>query len=375
MLSGHPWIFSGAIQQIDAAVDGDLVLICSSKGAVLGCGYVNSKCSLALRVLSLGKEDPRTTLQRNITRAVEVRTDLVSADTNAYRLINAEGDGVPGLVVDRYHDVLVIQVGTLGIDRQKDWILDLLEGLLRPRGIYERSSSGSRAIEGLAPAEGLLRGEVPPVITVQESGLSFRVDVQRGQKTGFFLDQREMRKLVRTISNGKSVLNCFCYSGGFSVYAAAGGARQVESVDVSAPAVRLAEENLRLNGFDVSAHRFVVADVFDILRQEQHTQYELVILDPPAFAKKSNQVAQARRGYVEINRQGMKRVAPGGVLLTCSCSHFIAPDMFRELVAQAAAEAGREAAILSEHLLAVDHPVALCHPEGAYLKSLTLRVY
>lgn len=375
MLGGHPWIFSGAIQKIEGATDGDLVQIYSSNGTILGCGYVNSKCSLALRVLSLGDHDPQEILQRNITRAVQGRAGVVPGDTTAYRLINAEGDGVPGLVVDRYGDILVLQVGTLGIDRRKDWILDQLDALLKPKGIYERSGSGSRSIEGLTPTEGLLRGDVPTVVTVQESGLSFRVDVQRGQKTGFFLDQREMRRLVRSLSHGKSVLNCFCYSGGFSVYAVAGGARLVESVDVSASAVRLAEENMSLNGFDVSAHTFVVADVFDVLRQEQPAQFDLVILDPPAFAKKSNQIAQARRGYVEINRQGMKRVAPGGTLLTCSCSHFIPPDLFREIVAQAANESGREVAIMGEHVLAADHPVALCHPEGAYLKSLTLRVY
>ncbi len=373
VLNQHPWVFSGAIAEHKQAQDGDLVFVCAHDGSIVGSGYFNSRCSLALRMLSCGTTEPLEVLSQNVSNAISARAAMVPAETDAYRVINAEGDKLPGLIVDRYGDVLVLQVGSLGIEKLKDRIVSQLVESFSPRSVCERSNSNSRTLEGLSPAEGVLFGEDPGVIDVREHGLLFRVDVREGQKTGFFLDQREMRARVGSMSQGKSVLNCFGYTGGFSVYAAKGGATCVSTVDISEGAIEGARENFLLNGLKLEAHKFHVADVFSFLRDDT-AQYDLVILDPPAFAKKQNQVSQAARGYGDLNRLGFSRVAPGGVLVTCSCSHFVDEKLFRQVVFQSGAHSGRSVQIIGAHQLATDHPVSLFHPEGSYLKSLILRV-
>ena len=346
----------------------------SSKGELLGSGYFNRNASLAGRMLSFGEESGLSSLKRHLAEAVALRVQLFDAtQTNAFRLVNGEGDGIPGLIVDQYNDVLVLQSGTLGIDTLKSIIIEELKKLVNPRAIYERSLLGSRKEEGLAEASGILFGEVPQSLTIKENNLQYEVSVVEGQKTGFFLDQREMRSLVRGHSRGLKVLNCFSYSGAFSVSALAGGASQVVSVDVSKTALAEGDRNVELNGLSKGTHRSICEDVFKFLR-EGNELYDLIILDPPAFAKKKAQVVQAAKGYNDINRVAMNRLRPGGILVTCSCSHFIEKDLFRKILFSAARDAHKDARIIQEHRLAFDHPISVYHPEGEYLKSAVLVV-
>jgi 23S rRNA (cytosine1962-C5)-methyltransferase len=302
-----------------------------------------------------------------------MRKKLVEPATNAQRLVNGEGDGLPGLVVDRYADVLVLQVATLGMEKLKPAILDQLINALKPRAIYEKSDLPTRGEEGLADFEGLLHGEAIERVEIAESGLRFGVEIQGSQKTGFYLDLRESRSLVRALADGRRVLNCFCYTGGFSVAALAGGAAAVDSVDSSEPSVSLAQRNLALNGFPEADNRFIVADVFEFLRREGPL-YDFIILDPPAFAKRKADIVAACRGYKDINRLALKKAGREALLLTLCCSHFVDEPLFQKVVFQAAAEAGRDVRIVQRHRLAIDHPVNIYHPESEYLKGFLLYV-
>lgn len=362
LLNGHPWIFSGAVAQMPSEAAGEIYPIYSDAGQFLGHAYFNARSSIIGRRL----ED----LPGSIERAVAYRQTLFGEETTAYRLINGEGDFIPGLIVDKYGEYLVLQAGTLGIERLKSEIVEHLQRLLRPKAIYEKSSLPSRKEEGLKEAQGWLAGEGVNEISILENGLQFKISPTEGQKTGFFLDQREMRQKVRSLSKDKRVLNCFSYTGGFSVYAAAGGAIQVDSVDISEKAIALARENLTLNGF---AGDCFTADVFTFLR-EKPLDYDLVILDPPAFAKRQKDVVQACRGYKDINRVALQKMPANSTLITCSCSHFVDEKLFQTVVFQAACEAKRAVQIVGHHLLAPDHPINLAHPEGTYLKSLILHV-
>jgi 23S rRNA (cytosine1962-C5)-methyltransferase len=329
-------------------------------------------------MLQFGEGDPREAIFENLERAVAMRERaqqswLDVTKTNAYRLVNSEGDFVPGLIVDRYDDVLVFQISTLGIEVLRSEIVAWFKKRLAPRIIFEKSTSGARKEEGLEPREGVLEGGEPGKVVVLEHGNKFSVSFRDSQKTGFFLDQREMRVLVGALAKNRSVLNCFSYTGGFSVYAAKAGARSVESVDISAPAIDGAKENFELNGLSSEQHAFRAADVFDRLREDDDF-FDVVILDPPAFAKRRTHVQQACKGYSEINREGMKRVSPGGYLITSSCSHFVDDKLFQQVAFQAARDAGRAIRIVGHHVHAFDHPVSIFHPEGAYLKSLVLQV-
>ena len=265
--------------------DGDVTPILSSSGKVLGYGYFNRKSALCGRVVSFGEGEPFAAIAETLKNSIRLREEFFDQQTTAYRLVNGEGDGIPGLIVDRYGDYLVVQMGTLGIERMKKWLLEQLQ-LLQPKGIYEKSTAPARKEEGLEKREAVLWGEIPDEVRIQEEGLSFLVSIKEGQKTGFFLDQREMRKWVRDHAKNKRVLNCFSYSGGFSVHAMAGGAAQVDSVRISDEAIALCKKNLSLNQFNANSH---VADVFEFLRTED-LNYDLVILDPPAFAKKKGEV-------------------------------------------------------------------------------------
>ena len=364
----HPWIFSGAIEKVERVTDGDVTRVFSQSGELLGCGYYNSRPSIQVRLLAFGKDDPRTALERSISSALALRQRFMAPETNAYRLINGEGDGIPGLVVDQYADVLVLQSSTLGIDCLKEEIVSLLVRKLSPRAIFEKSNLPSRTEEGLQFCEGVLYGEAVDCVEIVENGCRFEVDVRRGQKTGFFLDQRENRAFMGSLAAGRRILNCFSYTGGFSVYAARAGARRVDSLDISASAIAQAEKNFVLNQIDPAAHGFLAEDAFDYLRREQEP-YELIILDPPAFAKKKGQVDQACRGYGEINRQAFKLLSPGGLLFTYSCSYYLEEKLFQQVLFQAARDAGRAVRILQRHRQAFDHPVNIYHPEGHYLKG------
>lgn len=370
----HHWIFSGAVHSYPKYNDGDLLPVVSSSGTIMGTGYFNRKGSIVGRMVSFGSGDPLLTMRQSIEQAIAMRTALFNpADTNAYRLINGEGDLLPGLIVDRYNDCLVIQLTTCGMDQLRPWIVSTLDELIKPRCIYEKSTGPSRREDGLSDVQGIVKGEFNGDILIKESGLQFHVNPEKGQKTGFFLDHREMRRLIGRLSKGKRVLNCFSYTGGFSVHALAGGAARVDSVDISQDAIDRAKRHVILNGFDGEAHGFYAEDVFEFLRQKP-MDYDLVILDPPAFAKKKRDIVTACRGYKDINRVAMQKMPRHSILLTSSCSYHVDEALFQNVVFQAAAEANRTVKIIGRHQLAADHPINLCHPEGDYLKSLVLYI-
>jgi 23S rRNA (cytosine1962-C5)-methyltransferase len=370
----HPWIFSGAIESAPPFENGDVLPVYSSPGEFLALAYFHKENSISGRVLTFLDEPVENALEQRISEAIALRSKMFDRElTNCYRLINAEGDGIPGLIVDVYDDLAVLQINTWGIERLKGLILQKLSSKLKLRGIYEKSQSSARRQEGLPDAVGALFGQCPKEMLVKENGILFLVGVEDGQKTGFFLDQREMRRLVGRLCKNKRVLNCFSYTGGFSLFALKGGAESVTSIDSSEEACRYAMENTLLNHFPLAQHEVIRADVFDYLKHNKDS-FDIVILDPPAFAKKRQDVNDACRGYKEINRRSFEMMPPNSYVLTSSCSHYIDEDLFQQLIFQAAIEAKREAAICSRHVQATDHPISLFHPEGGYLKSLLLHI-
>ncbi len=374
VLKRHPWIFSGAIEQFPDIEPGEILPIYSHSGSFLAQGYFHPQNSLAGRILSFTQEPILGLLSRKIDEAIALRASLFDlSQTDSFRLINAEGDGIPGLIVDQYGPILVIQINTCGIERLRHDVISLLISKLKPQAIYEKSISSARAQEGLADSQGFVFGSASDEQIILENGIRFLISLENGQKTGFFLDQREMRSLVRQYARGRAVLNCFSYSGGFSLAALCGGAAKAWSVDVSKGAVMLAERNAALNGFTPSQHEGIAADVFTFLR-EVSVPADFIILDPPAFAKKRGDIHAACSGYKEINRLALKQLPSRSYLLTSSCSHFIDEALFKNVVFQASVEAGRDVMILSSHLQSPDHPISLAHPEGGYLKSLLLYI-
>ena len=373
----HPWIFSGAIDRVDDTLKaGDVAQVFSAGNEFLGSGYFNPSSQITVRLLRFddGAIDADFFDER-ICRAVDLR-HLWFPDpkmTNACRVIHSEGDFLPGLIVDRYADYLTVQFLTAGMDRWRDAILNALVNRLSPRGIFEKGDAGERELEGLPLRNQMLHGEeVPKKLEILENGLRFLADLREGQKTGFFLDQRDNRKLIGSLCAGKKVLNCFSYTGAFSVYAAAGGAKQVISVDSSKPALEMASEHFRLNKLE-TPHEIVCADVFEYLRKCER-EFDFIILDPPAFCKNKHQVGNASRGYKDVNWQAIKRLSPGGLLYTASCSSFISADLFQKIVFAAAKDAGRDVKILAKTSHPADHPINVYHPEGEYLKGLLCQV-
>lgn len=370
ILQKHQWIFSGAIAKWPSFDNGDILPVVSSKGELLAHAYFNKNCSIAGRIISFQDEDPYLAIKNKLKAAYLLRKSFIQTEfTNAYRLVNGEGDGLPGLIADLYDDTLVLQITTLGMDKIKEFVVEALDELVHPRVIYEKSITSSRKQEGLKDFQGVLKGEFVSKKVIKENGHFFAIDIEKAQKTGFFLDHREMRKKIGELSAGKEVLNCFSYSGGFSVYAAAAKAKKVTSVDISAEAVELARHNFAINGLEDG--EFITADVFAYLRENEINQ-EIVILDPPAFAKKQKDVIAACRGYKDINRIAMQKMPANSLLLTCSCSYYINEELFKKVIFQAAVEAGRDVKILGKHIQGPDHPVSVFHPEGDYLKSLLL---
>ncbi|MCU0843834.1 MAG: class I SAM-dependent rRNA methyltransferase [Spirochaetes bacterium] len=371
----HPWIFSGAIDRLDDGTDdGTIVSVRDNSGTHLGYGYFNGRSQIAVRMLSFDERTVDSALIRErLLSALERRKcSGVTAQTTAFRAVFSEGDFLPGLVADSYDGHLVIQILTLGIERMRNTIIDLLQEVFAPHSIYERSDHAGRSIEGLPERNGTISGATPEEIIIVENGLRFIVDVRHGQKTGFFIDQRDNRALIAGISRGRSVLNLFSYTGGFSVAALAGGAIEAVSVDVSEPAVRMAERNAELNAL-TGRSRGVTADAFEYLRGVDISS-DLIIIDPPAFAKNRQSVAAACRGYKELNLQAIRKCRPGALVLTCSCSRFLGMDLFQKVVFGAAADAGRAVSILHTGHHPPDHPVSIYCPETAYLKSLLLSV-
>jgi 23S rRNA (cytosine1962-C5)-methyltransferase len=373
--AGHPWLFSGAFEALPDLEPGSLCRVEDERGTFVAVGYANPARSLAVRLLSWREIDSiATLLAERLEAAVELRAGAIPPDTNAYRVVNGEGDLLPGLVVDRYADVLVVQVQTAGMEQLLDRVVELLVARLEPRSIYERSDIPVRREEGLPMRKRLLWGEpLAAEIDIQENGLHYLVQPEIGQKTGFFLDQRDHRARVRARAAGRRVLNCFAYTGAFGIAAMAGGATSVTSVEASEPAVELLRRNMERNGFPCG--EIVHGDAFDVLRARQRAgeKFELVLLDPPAFAKKRHQVEAALRGYKEINRQALELLAPGGELLTFSCSQYVDAQLFQKVAYAAAAEAGAQVQLLARLGHPLDHPINLAHSEGEYLKGFHLR--
>lgn len=380
LLRRHPWIFSGAIARVDGApADGDTVQVCNAAGGFLAWAGYSAQSQISARVWSWIESDKIDAefFRAWISRALAARKALhIAPSSNSMRLVHSESDGLPGLIVDQYGEVLVMQIGSAGAERWRDTCADILQELCHPLCIYERSDAESRALEGLAERNGVLRGSLPEVLVIEEHGLRFAVDVAHGQKTGFYLDQRDNRALTGCLAQGKDVLNCFCYSGGFSLYALRGGAKSVLSIDASEEALQLAQRNVELNGLDASRADWQCADVFQALRKlrDQNRKFDLIILDPPKFAPTAAFAEKAARGYKDINLLGFKLLRPGGMLATYSCSGGISDELFQKIVAGAALDANVTAHIVHKLHAASDHPVLLSFPEGAYLKGLLLRI-
>lgn len=373
---GHPWLFSGALARVPAEVQpGDVVKVAAASGEVLALGFFNPRTDIAVRLLT-GRPDAvidAAFWRARLRSAVALRRRVVPPHTNGYRLINAEGDGAPGLVVDRYDRQLVVSIGTAGMERcREDWIRILGEEL-SPDGLYERSEGAARKREGLEDRSGpLCGGAWPEIVTMTENGFRFGVDAAAGQKTGFFLDQRPNRELAGRLAGGaERMLNAFAYSGGFSVYGVRGGARRVVSVDISERATALARENLARNGLTEAAHPVLTADVFAYLRETDET-FDLIVLDPPAFARSRKDLTRAARAYKDVNLQAMRRLRPGGLLMTFSCSNPLEEDLFDKICLGAARDASRTVQVLARLGPGADHPTDLGHPEGRYLKGLLL---
>lgn len=375
-LRGHPWIFSGAIEKVEG--DGEDVAVADifdSQKNWIARGLSNVKSQIRVRILTWKNESiDRAFFLCRLSQALSLRERHLSATTNAYRLINGEGDFLPGLIVDRYDDFLVCQFFTAGMEMFKHEIVDALEDLIDVRGISERSEGKVRAEEGLEPAVGGLAGETPPeTISIVENGKKFVVDVKGGQKTGFFLDQRDNRAFLSTLARGRRILNCFSYSGAFSVYGFDGGATSVITLDSSRPALELAERNLALNGFESAQGELLKGDAFTYLK-ECGLNFDLIVLDPPSLAPRRSDISAATGAYKFLNLHALKRLEPGGILLTFSCSQHLTADLFQKVVFGAAVDAGRKVTILRKLGHSMDHPVSLHHPEGDYLKGLALRV-
>lgn len=371
----HLWIFSGAIDSFsDGFKDGGLASIYSHSNELLGHGYFKQNNNLSGRIISFGEANPLDTLLSHIDQAIALRESLIDTKaTNAYRIIHGEGDNIPGLVIDQYADYLVLQSSTLGIDNLKEKIVDHLVKKGRWKGIFEKSTSTSRKQDGLKTEVNVLFGEDVKEIEILENNHRFLVNWKEGQKTGFFLDQRFARNLIGSISKGRSVLNCFSYTGGFSVYAAANGAKSVDSLDSSVQALEIAEKNFTLNDLSLENANFIEGDAFEFLRNEP-LNYDLIILDPPAFVKKKGDISRGIKGYREINAQVIEKAPKNTFLLTCSCSQYIDESLFRTMLFQAGQGAKRNIQIIQEISNPIDHPISLFHPEGRYLKSFLLYI-
>ncbi len=373
LYSRHPWIFSGAIKSLPEFTDGDILPVVSHTNEHLGYGYFNRRSNIIGRMLTFSKDDPLDAIESNIKQAIELRKTLLRNKTNAIRLINAEGDFLPGLIVDQYSDTLVIQISTLGMEKLKDFIVDTLIKYVQPNWVYEASTSPSRKEEGLKEVKKTLFGKEMQDIVVYEDDLKFYVSPTKGQKTGFFQDLREMRLLIQELSHNKKVLNCFCYTGAFSCHALKGGASHVVSVDISKEAIEQTKKHMWLNNFADDTHQEYTQDAFEFLRA-QKLEYDIVILDPPAFAKRKSDVQAAVRGYQEINRTTLSKMPKNSLLLTCSCSYHVDSDLFVKMLFHASREAKRDLRIIQTHRLALDHPLNIYHPEGSYLKSFLCHV-
>ena len=381
LLRRHPWIFSGAIKTVSGTPkSGETVRVCSEKGEFLGWGFWSPESQIRVRIWSFNEAAviDRNFFRYRIQSACNMRRALgLLSSGNGCRLIHGEADGVAGLIVDYYDSWIVCQFLSAGAEYQKEQIVAALVEELQPKGIFERSDTSARAKEGLLPISGTIYGEEPPEkIVIRENDVKFLVDVRNGHKTGFYLDQKDNRLAVAAAVKDKEVLNCFSYTGGFSLWALKGGAKHVTSVDASQVALDTAVEQMQLNNFAPESYEMTCADVFAQLRKyrDQAKAFDVIILDPPKFAETKGQVNKASRAYKDINLLAFKLLKPGGRLFTYSCSGAIDNALFQKIVADAAIDAKRNAKITRHLFQGADHPINLNFPEGSYLKGLELFV-
>ncbi len=380
VLRFHPWIYSGAIESIEGYPQmGDTVIVLDAQRKFLAYAAFSPISQIQARIWSWDEQEVinEQFFEKRIEAAINQRIKQVSKwNTNAYRIIYAESDGLPGVIADRYDDVIVLQCLTAGAEYWREVIAEKLMSLEGIKCIYERSDAEVRSLEGLPKRCGSLRGEPSKNVQIFEGVLKYWVNIFEGQKTGFYLDQRLNRLLVSELSEGKKVLDCFCYTGGFSLAALLGGAKKVCAVDSSVDSLKMAEENVLLNGFDDSRIEFKEENVFYYLRElrDKGEQFDLIIVDPPKFAPTSAQVQKASRGYKDINLLALKLLVPNGLLITFSCSGGVDSLLFQKIIAGAAVDAKVEAQILTRLWQAPDHPIRLSFPEGEYLKGLVLQV-
>jgi 23S rRNA (cytosine1962-C5)-methyltransferase len=372
----HPWVFSGAVDKVKGKLRaGDTVEVRTASGDSLGVGAWSPESQIQVRMWSFTAENiDRDFFRSRVQQALAYRQQLGITERNSgYRLINAESDGLPGVVVDVFGEWLIMQALTTGADFWKHVIAEVLLEVIPAKGVYERSDADVRKKEGMATVVGVLQGDTPPAfIDILEEGRHYRVDVLNGHKTGFYLDQRDNRSLLQQYAAGKTVLNCFSYTGGFSIAALHGGATHATNIDASQPALDLAAQTATLNGFAPERMENIGGDVFKLLRdyRNEGRQFDIVVLDPPKFAENRNQLEKAARGYKDINLLGFKLLRPGGLLFTYSCSGLMESNLFQKIVADAAVDAGCDARILRKLDQATDHPTRLAFPEGYYLKGL-----
>ena len=377
IVQGHPWVYANEVLEITGeGRNGDLAGVFSSDGTYIGKGYINHLSKILVRIFIRDNSFPDVDFYvRRISQANAMREKLGFTVEAGYRAVFGESDGLPGLIVDRYGDLLCVQLLTLGIDRNRDIIVEALKKVFSPRGIYARNDVPVREKEGLKQTKEVLYGEFDPVTTIVENGLKMRVDLENGQKTGYFLDQKENRLAIRRYAKGASVLDCFSNVGGFSVNAAGAGARDVTAVDISERALDEVRLNAELNGFEKTVNT-VCGDVFDVLKnyRKEGRSFDLVILDPPAFCKSRSDVKNALFGYKNINAAGLRIVSPGGFLVTSSCSHFVSFDMFENMLREAAAASNRTVRVVETRTQAPDHASLLAGDESTYLKFFVLAV-
>ena len=379
LVQRHPWVFSGAIDRVDGdPAPGATVDVVDAAGAFLARAAYSPQSQIRARAWSFDPTQPIDPpfFATAIARACDARRTLLDAANTGCRLIHGESDRLPGVIADRYGDTIVIQLLSAGADAWRDAIADALVASTGAVCVYERSDADVRTLEGLAPRVGVLRGKLPASVDIVEAGLCYRIDVVGGQKTGFYLDQRDNRSFVGVHARGRRVLNAFCYTGGFTLAALAGDAASVLSIDSSADALQRARENLALNpALDARRAQWSVADVFSELRELRNrgAAFDLIVLDPPKFAPTAAHAQRAARAYKDINLLALKLLAPGGLLVTFSCSGGIDASLFQKIVAGAALDASADAAIVGRLGASADHPVALTFPEGEYLKGLVVR--
>ncbi|NEU09005.1 class I SAM-dependent rRNA methyltransferase [Flavihumibacter sp. R14] len=383
VLQLHPWVFSGAVESVKGKPEnGEIVMLTDNKGDFLAYGFYNDRSRVSVRLLEWNKdaEINEDWWRSRIGKAVRARQELMSSeDTNTYRVIFSEADFLPGLIVDRFADYLSVQILTSGMERNKQVILDTLQALLNPLGIFDRSDASARSHEGLeASSGGILSGQEPPeFVTVKENSVLYDVNISAGQKSGFYCDQRDNRRIVSEHVSGKRVLDCFSYSGGFSLNALKQNAAEVTSVDSSALALETLGRNIEINNFGAAAHRLIQSDVNKQLRnfRESGEQFDIIVLDPPKYAPSRSALNKASRAYKDLNRQAMLLLTEGGLLATFSCSGAIDITTFKQILAWAALDAGKEVQFIYQFSQPGDHPIRSSFPEGEYLKGLLCRVF